>query len=95
MVLHIKEGLKYFVSLKVGHTFTPYCCVLTGHSFSKIVVHTPPQSANELKWLDSVLAQRLQLDGEIIYHCEVPGGLGYRTKRYDLKRVTRYLEELP
>ncbi len=70
-VLHIKEGLKYFMSQKVGHTFSPYGWDLTGQSFNKIVVHTPPESANELKWLDRVLATRLAFNGVIKYHCEV------------------------
>lgn len=69
-ILHIKKDVKFFISDEVGHTFTPYGLAMVG-GYDKIVVHTAPETSDHKKWLDSIIAQRLNPKGLVVYHCEV------------------------
>lgn len=86
--LHIRKGLKYFMSEKTANTFGDYFMDLTGQDFSKIVLHSQPETYDEEEWLKMIIQMRLRLGG-VVRNMEPLPSLGVKEKKTAITKRPR------
>jgi hypothetical protein len=87
--LHIRKGLKYYMSEKTATTFGDYLMDLTGQNFSKIILHSQPRNFEETEWLGMTIATRLRPGGTVT-HMEPLPSIGVKElKTHITKRPRR------
>lgn len=63
--LHIRKGLKFHMSERVGHIFGSYLMPLMGCDFSQIILYSQPRSELEEEWLEMTIKTRLRPEGVV------------------------------
>ena len=63
--LHIRQGLKHFMSEKTGQIFGSYLMPLMGCDFSQIILYSQPRSELEDEWLEMTIKTRLRPGGVV------------------------------
>ena len=87
--LHIRKGLKHYMSEKVGHIFGSYLMPLMGCDFSKIILYTEPENSGEEEWLEMIVAVRLRPGGVVIRQESDMWANTRTVRKTDIPRLTK------